>query len=234
MKQKIAPILFCVFAHSISPLEAEEASLKFQLQRPSAIDKCMDDEKALAIDYSMHPYYLRLDLNGDGKMEYVLSMLASPDWKHHGLMVCHESGSKTIYRGIANKGVAADDKVRIAKTQEIKKGIIVDAVLIEDRPSDLSSKAIKGFTHGIIKCCYGRGKLTGQLIFVLNASESSQAIPLGITWRPLSKSEVLRKAHSVPRNVEEIAGEIIESSWHVTTSLGFMQGGQFRWIIYRH
>ena len=221
--------LFCVLMYwilwyAISFLMAEEVRPEFRLRHPSAIDKCMDDEKTLAIDYSMHPYYLRADLDGDSKMEYVLSVLGSPEWKRQGIMICRENGTKTIYRGIADRKGVDEDKERITN----KWGRIVkDAILIESKSSDLQEYSVK-------KCCYGRGNLAGQLIFLLNANESSRAIPLGVTWHPISKEEMLGMAHDILGGEGEIVGEGVGSAWELTFTYGFMQGGQFRWLICTH
>ncbi len=152
---------------AISPLIAEEGSSEVWLLHPGALYKCMDNEKTLAIDYSMHPYYLRVDLDGDGEMEYVISVLDSSGWERRGLMVCHEDGVKTIYRGIADRAISAEDKDRIDKTR----GIVKDAVLIEGQTSEATLNSTVSKNHSIIvshmfrytvkKCCIGKGKGMG-------------------------------------------------------------------------
>ena len=214
----------------------EYENSEWWVRHPSVIDKCMDNEKTLAIDYSIHPYYLRVDLNGDGETEYVLSVMRGPVWKHHGLMVCHEDGSKTIYRGIADRDVAAEDKNRIAKTRRIVK----DAVLIEGQTSEAvlhtsivrdGSKAVTDLLpYSVARCCSGQGRMGGQLIFT--EDRGLREIPLGLTWYPISKSDVLDRTSDMPRGIGEIAGEGIVTAWESATSVGFMQNGQFRWLIY--
>ena len=134
MKQKIVLGIYFFLTCSmqwflISPLIAEEMGSEYWMVHPSAIEKCLDHERTLAIDYSMHPYYLRMDLDGDDEMEYIVSVLGNSGWERAGLMVCRETGAKTIYRGIADRDVSAEEKDRIGKMW----GIVKDAVLIEGR-----------------------------------------------------------------------------------------------------
>lgn len=222
----------------ILPLMAQEKNMGSEvwLVHPSAIYECMKDVEGLAVDYSMHPYYLRVDLDGDGKMEYVLSMLSSSGWEQKGLMVCNEDGMKTIYRGIADRETSTEEKERIGKMG----GVLKDAVLIENQTSKetLNSTIDKNYSrvfpwkYNIRKCCYGKGIMGGQLIFTNTVS--SQAIPRGESWHPLSRNELSSLAFdmNIIDKVERITGEGIRSMWELTITLGFIQDGQFRWFIH--
>ncbi len=234
------------------------------MSHPSAIDKCMTDEKwsnqlptleidhsthpyftrfnpgnqllTLEIDYSIHPYYIRIDIDGDGATEYILSVMRGPVWKHYGLMVCHEDGSKTIYRGIADRRTVAEEENRATPRREIVK----DTVLIEGQTSrvTLNSKIGKNdsltvsdlLLYSVARCCSGQGRMGGQLIFT--EDRGLRAIPLGLTWYPISQSDVLDRTSDMLRGIGEIAGEGIVTAWESATSVGFMQNGQFRWLIY--
>ncbi len=233
---------FFILCAAISPLVAEEEiGSEVWLLHPSVIDKCSEGGmksikgEPLAIDYSMHPYYLRIDLDGDGKMEYVVSLLDNSGWKRRGLMVCHEDGRKTIYRGIADREMSAEEKERIGKME----GILKDAVLIEGQTSEktLNSVIDKNYSYmriweySVKNFCYGKGGMGGQLIYT--GITSSQAIPMCGRWYPLSKSEVIDQAFekNLVDKKEEIAGEGIGTACELTFTFGFMEGDQFRWFI---
>ncbi len=217
----------------------KEIGSEYWLLHPLALGKCMEDETALAIDYSIHPYYLRVDLDGDNEMEYVINLLDKSGRERIGLMICHEGGNKTIYRGVAEREVSIEDKDRIGKMW----GVVKDAVLIEGQTSveTMNSTGNKTFSwpvrnlfdYVVAKCCYGQGKNKGgQLIFTeLNYL---QTIPIGATWYPLSKNQVLSwvSEHDDIRNrTKKVAGEGIVTVWELTTSIGFVEGNQFRWFV---
>ncbi len=220
------------------PLLAEEkVGSEIWLLHPWALEKCTADEKTLAVDYSMHPYYLRVDLDGDEEMEYVVNLLDSSGWERRGLMVCHEDGTKTIYRGIADRKMSAEEKDRIGRVE----GILKDAVLIEEQTSEeaLNSVVDRNYSpisdgmlkYNVRKCCDGKGGNGGQLIFTKIIS--SQTIPLCEVWYPLSSKEVISRAlrANIIDGSEEIVGEGIITVCHMTYTLGFIQEGEFRWFI---
>lgn len=226
----------------ISPLMAEEeVGSEVWLLQPSAIDKCREsgmkdiNGETLAIDYSMHPYYLRVDLDGDREMEYVVNLLDNSGWERRGLMVCHEDGRKTIYRGIEDREMSAEEKERISNMR----GVLKNAVLIEGQTSEKTLKStidkdysyLRIWKYAVKRCCYGKGGMGGQLLYA--DITSSQVIPLCGRWYPLPKSEVVRWAFedNLIDKAEKIVGEGIVTACEVTFTFGFMEGNQFRWFI---
>lgn len=169
-------------------------------------------------DYVMNPYYLRLDLDGDGAMDYVTILVDESGKVRRGLLVCSSKGRATFYQGAENRVPNSAD----VKCPPVER-VVEDLVLTEER----SSQTIPAEPYTIIKCCEADGEMTTDY------EESTQTIPIGLQWEAFPKSDLLQQLeyYGVPIASVDPAGESVGSIWEVTQSLGFLDGDRFRWLI---
>ena len=202
------PMLIAVEVHQVHPLPLYDC---FDSVR-------RETGEVLRPDYAMNPYYLRLDLDGDGDMDYITILVDESGKVRRGLLVCSSEGKATFYQGAENR-VPSSSAVKCPPIERV----VEDLVLTEERSSQ--SRPPKPYL--IMKCCEADGEMTTDY------EKSSQTIPVGIHWYALPKSDLLQglKYYRFPIESVEPAGESVGSIWEVTESLGFLDGSRFRWLI---
>ena len=224
MNQKIVVRLFCLVAWSaLWPSMPMMMALEVHQVHPLPLYDCLrsvhqETGDELQPDYAMNPYYLRLDLDGDGAMDYVTILVDESGKVRRGLLVCSSGGKATFYQGVENSESRSDP----VKCPPIAR-VVEDLVLTEER----SSQTIPPEPYTIIKCCEPDGEMTTDY------EKSSQTIPVGLHWYAIPKSDLLQdlKYYRFPIGSVEPAGESVGSIWEVTSSLGFLDGSRFRWLI---
>ena len=170
-------------------------------------------------DYAMNPYYLRLDLDGDGEMDYVTILVDESGKVRRGLLVCSSEGKATFYQGVEN----SERRLDTGKCPPVNR-VVESWVLTEER----SSRAIPPRSYLVMKCCRADGEMTSA------GEYSTQTIPIGLDWYTISKSDLLQnlKYYSVPGGSVELAGEGVGSSWGgEDVAMGFLDGNRFRWLF---
>ena len=224
MKQKTAMRLFCLVAcsalwTSMPTLMALEV-YKFV---PGTLHECYistlrETGDKLHPDYAMNPYYLRLDLDGDGAMDYVTILVDESGKVRRGLLVCSSEGKATFYQGVEN----SESRSAPGKCPPVNR-VVEDWVLTKER----SSQTIPPKRYLIMKCCEANGEMT------TDGEYSTQTIPIGLDWYTISKSDLHQalEYYGVPVGSVEPAGEGIEDSWGGEDStIGFLDGNRFRWL----
>ncbi len=78
---------------------AEESMLTVY---PPNLRSCIDslDSQSIAVNMDRNPYFLRLDLDGDGGMEYVVQIAEPGSGKATGVMIYHSAGNLEIFRSV--------------------------------------------------------------------------------------------------------------------------------------
>ena len=224
MKQKTAVRLFCLMAWSaLWPSMPMLMALEVHQVHPLPLYDCLDSARretgdVLRPDYAMNPYYLRLDLDGDGAMDYITILVDESGKVRRGLLVCSSEGKATFYQGVDNSESRSDP----VKCPPVNR-VVEDLVLTEER----SSQTIPPKPYLIVKCCRADGEMTSA------GEYSTQTIPMGLHWRAIPKRDLLQglKYYRSPIESVEPAGESVGSIWEVTESLGFLDGNRFRWLI---
>ncbi len=234
-KQKIGVKLFCLVVClillEINVPMTVNATDGLWILHPGPLRKCIDFARyelgeVLHPDYTMNPYYLRLDLNGDNAMEYITILVGSDGKIRRGLLVCSEDGKSVVYRGEDRHASTESPKASDSPLSQIstQPRIVEDLVLIQKR----SSQTLPPESYAALRCCEVDGEIK-----ILDSPKSSTVISIGPNWRPLSKRELLQQLDdlSIPIESIESVGEGVYSTWWETYTLGFMDGNQFRWLV---
>lgn len=150
MNQKIVVRLFCLVAWaalwlSMPGMKALKALEAYKIH-PRPLRDCLDSARqktgdVLHPDYAMNPYYLRLDLDGDNKMDYVTILVDESGKVRQGLLVCSSEGKTTFYQGMTDRIVTGDGShQRLSSDTDEPWGIVADAVLLS--PADHPPRAL--------------------------------------------------------------------------------------------
>jgi len=214
---------------------------------PELLDKCLGEGKTEP-DYTLNPYYLRLDLDGDGGMDFVTFVANdSGSFRLHSvepnveskkfepvvarsLLVCFSNGMKVLYRGLADR---KSNKHR--PPQHKKSGR-------DERPQPTTTGAgpaarQSGKDSGDVDSAYDESFIRPWVAEdkVLTRRESSEenTAEIMFSWYPLSKSEARETIdyYDVPMDSGKILGEAIGAGFDVSETLGFWDGKQFRWLV---
>ena len=215
-------------------------------RHPDLLDKCLDEGKTEP-DYTLNPYYLRLDLDGDGGMDYV-TFLANDlgSFRLHSvepnveskkfepvvgrsLMVCFSNGKKAVYRGLADrisntprprqhKGAGSGERSRPTTTR---------AGPVARQSGQVSRDKDPSYDESFIRPWVAADTVLTKMKFEENTTD------IMFSWYPLSKREVLDTIDYYEVQMESggVLGEGIGQGFDVDGTLGFWDGKQFRWLV---
>ena len=242
--------LFCCFLSSAwlnkQPSFAGISDDMIYTTHPDLLYECLEKEKTEP-DYTLNPYYLRLDLDGDGGMDYVTFIARdSGVFRLHSvepnveskkfepvvgrsLLVCFSNGRKVVYRGLADRISNALRPPQHEKSAS------------DERPRPTTTRAgsttrqsgqVSGDKDSSYDESYIRPWVAEDLVLTEIKLEENPA-DIMYSWYPLSKSEALENIdyYAVPMESGEVLGEAIGGGFDVDETLGFWDGKQFRWLL---
>ncbi len=245
LKKKIA--LLCLFACSMGWLSMR---LSFTISddmiyttHPELLDKCLEEGETEP-DYTLNPYYLRLDLDGDGGMDYV-TFIANNSGQFHlypvieegerlepavgrSLLACFSDGRKVVYHG-------ADDQKSDAPGSLQEKGAgggeRPHAATKNDGPDPKQSEQVSADEDSSHDESVVHPWVVEDRVLTGKESSERNTVAIMFSWYPLSRREVLEEIDYwvVPLGSGEVLGEGIVNGFEDVT-LGFWDGKQFRWL----
>ena len=214
---------------------------------PELLDKCLGEGKTEP-DYTLNPYYLRLDLDGDGGMDYVTFVANdSGAFRLHSvepnveskkfepvvgrsLLVCFSNGKKAVYRGLADR---ISNTPRPRQHKRSGSGERPQPTTTGAGPAARQSGQVSGDKDPSYEEAYIRPWVAEDKVLTRGESSEENTADMMFSWYPLSKSEAHETIdyYDVPMESGKILGEAIGGGFDVCETLGFWDGKQFRWLM---
>ena len=212
-------------------------------RHPELLDKCLGKGEMVP-DYTLNPYYLRLDLDGDDGMDYV-TFIANNSGPFHlypvieegeklepavgrSLLACFADGRKVIYQGavdrisdapgsLQQKGSDGGERPHVATTN--------------DGPDVKQSGRVSGDEGFSYDKSFVHPWVVEDRVLMEKESSDGNTEAIMFSWYPIPKRELLEEIAywHVPMESGEALGEGIVNGFEDIT-LGFWDGKQFRWL----
>ena len=215
-------------------------------KHPDLLDECLGKGKT-EIDYTLNPYYLRLDLDGDGGMDYVTFVAnnagafrlhpvkPNPETRKfepvigRSLLVCFSNGTKVIYRGVRERVL---EPVKSFQDGQLASSKDTPSLAKKKGQSADGSRAVSGGVASVV-VPVSPPWIPEDMVLTEVKSSKEKTIDILFSWYPRSKTEILELIDyfDIPMESGDVLGEGIGEAFRECLTLGFWDGKQFRWLM---